>query len=102
GHSLGEYVAACVAGVLSLEDAVTLVATRARLMQDLPSGGAMAAVLADEQTVNGSLGGFRGRIAIAAVNAPDSTVVSGEATTLDSLLADLQNRGIGSQRLTVS
>jgi hybrid polyketide synthase/nonribosomal peptide synthetase FtdB len=101
GHSVGEYVAACVAGVWRIEDALALVATRGRLMQALPAG-AMAAVFADEATVSAAVRSAGGRLAIAAVNAPDNVVVSGEAGALDTLVARLAAGGIQARRLTVS
>lgn len=102
GHSLGEIVAAHVAGVFSLEDALKLVAARGRLMQALPTGGAMASVFAPEDAVAGVLSGINGVIGIAAVNGATQTVVSGAAEAVDAACAAFDARGISSQRLVVS
>ncbi|MER7674744.1 type I polyketide synthase, partial [Kitasatospora sp. NPDC096128] len=99
GHSVGEVAAAYVAGVLSLPDAVRLVAARARLMQALPSGGAMAAVNASEAEVVATLA--EGAV-IAAVNGPESVVVSGEVEAVDRVVEVWRERGRRVRRLRVS
>ncbi|HEX2909582.1 MAG TPA: SDR family NAD(P)-dependent oxidoreductase [Chloroflexia bacterium] len=102
GHSLGEYVAACLAGVFSLEEGLRLVAKRAKLMQALPAGGAMAAVFAPPSQVQGLLAAYGQRLSLAAVNTANEVVVSGEEAALEEFLAESGERGIKGRRLTVS
>jgi amino acid adenylation domain-containing protein len=98
GHSVGELVAACVAGVFSLDDALRLVAARGALMQALP-GGAMIAVLRPAAEVAAWLGAD---LAIAAINAPDRTVVSGPRDAIDALEARLVEVDVPYRRLRTS
>ncbi|WDD92626.1 aminotransferase class III-fold pyridoxal phosphate-dependent enzyme [Burkholderia sp. FERM BP-3421] len=86
GHSLGEYVAACVAGAVDLEPALALVAARGRLTAALAEPGGMAVLFASAETVSGLLAREPGRLALAAFNGPQATVVSGDAAALDALL----------------
>ncbi|MCH5376986.1 MAG: acyltransferase domain-containing protein, partial [Planctomycetes bacterium] len=102
GHSVGEYVGCCLAGVFSLEAAIRLVAARARLMQALPPGGRMLAVSADESRVARAMAGHEGHASIAAVNAPNQTVISGTDRAVETIVERLQADGIKTQRLTVS
>ena len=102
GHSVGEYVAACVAGVFTLADGLRLIVQRARLMSELPRDGAMAAVFADETRVREALAGLDEQASIAAVNGPLNTVVSGRAEAVAAVLERLGAAGIESQRLNVS
>ena len=102
GHSIGEVAAAVVAGICSLDDAIRLVAARARLMQDLPGGGAMAAIAADTHTVSAIWPEEAVDLAIAAENAPTSTVVSGRASALAALVERAQARQLPVAWLKVS
>ena len=102
GHSIGELVAATVAGVMSLEDALRLVAARGRLMQGLPRNGAMATVFADATVVHSALNGDEHTLAIAAVNGAQNTVISGTTAALERVLTTLGGQGVGHMRLTVS
>ena len=109
GHSIGEYVAACIAGVFSLEDGLKLVTARGQLMQALPDNGMMIAVMADESTVQGDIqrAVAQGEIdandvAIAAINGPLNTVISGECQTLNRLAERWSDEGIKTKALQVS
>jgi acyl transferase domain-containing protein len=102
GHSLGEYVAACVAGVFSLEDGLKLVAERARLMQDLPRDGAMFAVFAAPAEVERMIAPHALQVCIAAYNGPNNVVISGGQDAVAALAAQWQAAGVRVQRLAVS
>jgi amino acid adenylation domain-containing protein len=98
GHSVGEFVAACLAGVFSLEDALALVASRGRMMQKLAPGG-MLSVRLPESEIRARL---NGHLAIAAVNAPSLCVVAGPFDALDTLETELKNEGVATRRLVTS
>lgn len=98
GHSIGEYVAACLAGVVSLEDALFLVAARGRLLQSLPAG-AMTAVALPAVELNLLL---EGEMALAAVNGPSLSVLAGPTDAIQTIERRLTERGVSSRRLSVS
>ncbi|RAM48425.1 MAG: polyketide synthase [Hapalosiphonaceae cyanobacterium JJU2] len=98
GHSIGEYVAATIAGVFSLEDALAIIATRGKLMQELPSG-AMLSVQLPEQKIQQFL---EKEISLAAINSPSSCVVSGSEEAIEKLQQKLQKIGVNCRRLHTS
>lgn len=103
GHSVGEYVAACIAGVFSLEDGLRLIAARGRLMAELPSGGAMAAVLADAQRVQSVLTEEESKVCrIACYNGPANVVLSGDRAVVEAAVERLRKQGVESTPLAVS
>ncbi|MFE5142017.1 SDR family NAD(P)-dependent oxidoreductase [Streptomyces fagopyri] len=102
GHSVGELAAAYVAGVFSLEDACRLVSARGRLMQELPSGGAMFALEAAEDEVLPLLEGWETDVSIAAVNGPRSVVISGVGAVAEAIAQQIAAMGRRTSRLRVS
>lgn len=101
GHSLGEYVAACCAGIFSLEDALKLVTARSRLIAALPRNGAMAAISLGSEEIRGMLTAYR-KLSIAAVNGPRNIVVSGDSDELNDLIAALPGNQVKVTLLKVS
>ena len=102
GHSLGEYVAACVAGVFTLEEGLELIVHRGRLMQALPANGKMLSILADEATVREAIDPYGEAIVIAAFNGPKSLVISGKQSEIELVKTSLENQGIKTKQLDVS
>lgn len=98
GHSIGEYVAACLAGVMSLEDALVLVAARGKLMQRLPRGSMLVVPLPEKEVVP-LLGDG---LSLAAVNSPGFTVVSGTDRAIQSLEDQLSRQKLACRRLQTS
>jgi myxalamid-type polyketide synthase MxaB len=102
GHSVGEYVAACFAGVFSLEDGLLLIAKRGELMQKMPPNGKMAVVFGARDRVEDVIRDLGDRIVVATANGPENNVISGDGDLVDKALAAFDEAGLGCQQLTVS
>ena len=102
GHSVGEYVAACIAGVFTLEDGLKLIAERGRLMQALPREGEVVAVLADEVRVSTAIQPYAGEVSLAGINGPESMVISGKREAVQAVSAVLEGEGVKTKTLQVS
>lgn len=102
GHSLGEYVAACVAGVFSLEEALQLVAVRAQIMQQAPGQGGMLAVSVDAKRLSELLADDLQQLDIAAINSAQHCVLSGQKLLVDLVKLQFEQQGIHCTELQVS
>lgn len=102
GHSVGEYAAACIAGVFSLEDAVKLISARGRLMQQLNEPGTMLVVFTHSTDVTVEIAPYLKRVSIGAINGPGQVVLSGGKDELNIIAKALEQKGIESRSLQVS
>ncbi len=102
GHSLGEFMAAHLAGMYNLEDAVKLVATRGLITQDLPAVGKMASVQTSAERVRQALALHGDQVCIAAINGPDSVVISGIKENVEEVLQHFERAGVNVRRLAIS
>lgn len=101
GHSVGEYMAACLAGVFSLEDGLKLIAARGRLIQHL-AHGKMLSIRTDEKRVAEIIAPYCTEVSIAAINGPQSVVISGNHNIIHKLITQFESEGIKTHLLTVS
>ena len=101
GHSVGEYVAACLAGVFSLEDGLKLIAERGRLMQSLPADGAMIALLTEPKRAIAAIK-TESEVEIAAFNGTENVVISGKASAVRRVAYKLEAEGVKTKTLQVS
>lgn len=102
GHSAGECVAACLAGVFSLEDGLKLVSERGRLMQTKTEEGEMYTIFEDEKVTGEFLNGYEDRVSIASINGPQKTVISGSKDSLDKIISRIESSGIEYKKINVS
>ncbi|WP_435243988.1 SDR family NAD(P)-dependent oxidoreductase, partial [Streptomyces cucumeris] len=102
GHSIGEIAAAHIAGIFNLPDACHLVATRATLMGQLPTGGTMATITATPEELTHDLAEHEGRVSIAALNTPGNTVISGPEELVNAISTTWAERGRKTKTLSVS
>ena len=101
GHSVGEYVAACIAGVFSLEDGLKLIAARGRLMQTLCDKGDMLVISVDETKAREIIQPYAQDVSIAAINGPENVVISGKPETIKVILAKIE-KNLNTKLLPVS
>lgn len=102
GHSVGEYAAACIAGVFTLEDGLKLIAARGRLMQALPSGGEMAAIMTSVDNIKSYIEKYKDDLSLAAINGMNGVVISGAATSVNAICTALEAENIQNIKLAVS
>jgi acyl transferase domain-containing protein/NAD(P)-dependent dehydrogenase (short-subunit alcohol dehydrogenase family)/acyl carrier protein/ubiquinone/menaquinone biosynthesis C-methylase UbiE len=102
GHSIGEYVAACIAGIFTLEDGLKLISHRGRLMQMLPKVGKMVALETTAEKIQPLIKKYPQEIAIAAYNGVNSMVISGQITIVDKIVNELEKEKIKTKQLQVS
>ena len=101
GHSMGESAAAYVCGALSLADAAAVICRRSRLARRLSGHGAMAWVALPADEAAAALSGHQDKVAVAAINSPTSTLLSGDGAALERVLAGLDARGVDNRRVNV-
>ncbi|WP_197992457.1 type I polyketide synthase [Streptomyces pactum] len=103
GHSQGEIAAACVAGALSVRDAARVVALRSKALLEIAGDGGMASVPLPVVEVEKALtaAGLEGRLSVAALNGPSSTVVAGDAAAIEGIVADLVAREVRAKKIPV-
>ena len=102
GHSIGEYAAACIAGIFSLKDGLKLVAERGRLISSLPENGAMATVIADQKKVVDIIDNYKDRISLAAVNAPENILISGQREAIEEVIEIFTDKDIPARLMQIS
>ncbi|WP_018694101.1 type I polyketide synthase [Algicola sagamiensis] len=101
GHSIGEYSAACIAGIFSLEEGMKLVTKRGELIQSLPKAGEMYAVYATQAQLAPYVAEYE-KVSFAAINGPNNIVLSGEVTALTEIITQLEKQEIEYQKLHTS
>ncbi len=94
GHSMGEVAAACIAGALTLDEAMLIICTRSRLMKRVSGQGAMAVVNLPVDQAQAAIGSYADRLSVAVSNSPQSSVLSGDPGTLDTVIKALQSRNV--------
>ncbi len=101
GHSVGEYVAAVIGNVMSLEDGLKLIAARGKLMQSLPQNGEMAVIFEEESKVQNIIKEYN-NVSVAGINGPVNTVISGEREAVKEIVNEFENKGTKTTFLKVS